>query len=104
MLHDDLFDAGTNAHATHPTPKEMLVTMKATQHDDPELARSPLGSAMILLGIYMTMYLVVAEIVHVLSPADAASVAHRHDRAAMSSAPASPAASGATGDSDATTD
>jgi len=102
ILHQDLFDA--RADATQPTPKEMPVTMQATQHEDPELARSPFGSAMILLGIYMTMYLVVAEVVQVLSPADASTVAQREDRAAISSAPATRAPSGTTGDGHATTD
>jgi hypothetical protein len=104
ILHHDLFDASAHEQATHPTPKEKPLTMKATRHDDPALARSPFGSAMILLGIYMTMYLAVAEVVHVLSPADASTIASGADRPAISSATTTPAVSGATGDSHATTD
>ena len=57
------------------------------RHHDPELSRSPLGSAMILLGIYIVMYLAVAEVVHILSPANAAAPIARDERATTASAP-----------------
>jgi len=103
ILHQDLFDAPARA-AAQPARKETRMAPTDTQRHDPDLARSPLGSAMILLGIYIAMYLAVAEVVHVLAPADASTVASRADQAAMSSAPTMPAASGATGSNHATTD
>jgi len=104
ILHQDLFDAPARAVARSPERKETRMTTRQTQPHDPELARSPLGSAMILLGIYIAMYLAVAEVVHVLAPAEASPVASRAEQAATSSAPAMPAASGATGSNHATTD
>ena len=80
------------------------MTTRYPQEHDPQLGRSPLGSAVILLGIYIAMYLAVAEVVHVLAPVDASTMASRADPAAMSSAPSMPAASGATGWNHATTD
>jgi hypothetical protein len=80
------------------------VTTKQTPEDDSRLARSPLAAAMILLGIYIAMYLTVAEVLQLMSPADAATAPAREDHAAIYSLPAMPASAGATGSNHETAD
>lgn len=106
FLYQDALAPRPRAHAwRESTPqKEMHVNTRQPHRRDPEPAHSPLGSAMILLGIYIAMYLAVAEVVHVLSPSDAGAAPVRDDPATFATAPAMPASSGATGSNHATTD
>ena len=57
-------------------------------HEDRLFGRTPLGAAMVLLGIYVAMYLAVAEVVHVLSPPEAAAAVAREHAPAAADAPA----------------
>jgi len=103
-LHCDLYDAAVQASASHSTHMETPMTTQGTAHEDPRLARSPLASAMILLGIYIAMYLAVAEAAHLLSPADASAAPAPADHAIPSSVLYQPASAGATGSNHATAD
>jgi len=104
VLHCDLYDTPARRVAPRAPSKETCVTRNRTPESDPRLARSPLGSAMLLLGIYIVTYLTVAEVLQVLSPADAATPPAREDRAAIHSTPAMPASAGATGSNHETAD
>jgi hypothetical protein len=105
ILHQDLFEPTTRAHfapaAVRHEENRLSTRDTASRNTDP--ARSPLGSAMILLGIYIAMYLAVAEIVHVLAPSQAATMPLRDDTHVAASA-AMPSDTPDTGARHATTD
>ena len=86
IFYHDLFSQEKETHvsAKHPQSFDGM-------HENPPGSRSPLASAMLLLGIYIAMYLAVAEVVHVLAPAQASTAVAR-DEAPMSAsaAPSTP--------------
>jgi hypothetical protein len=101
-------------HDLFSQEKETPVYTKRAQSFDPTHEsrpgdHSPLASAMLLLGIYIAMYLAVAEVVHVLAPAQASTAIVRDEAPMSASASAStpimmPAPAGGQGPDHAQTD
>jgi hypothetical protein len=104
IFYHDLF---SQQKETHVYPKRTQSFELIDETRPP--SRSPLASAMLLLGIYIAMYLAVAEVVHVLAPAQAATAVVRDDAPMSASASASapimmPAPAGGQGPDHAYTD
>jgi len=71
---------------TRQERKEIVMASRHSHDTDRPIGGSPLGAAMVLLGIYLAMYVAVAGVVHVLTPQEAAA-ADRQPAAAAAAAP-----------------
>lgn len=106
ILFHDLFEAPPRAERARVVSrqKEIRMNTRQPQQHDPAFGRSPLGSAVILLGIYIAMYLAVAGIVHALSPSESATVHSLEMQTLAGSGSSMPAPGDATGANHARTD
>ena len=75
------------AARVHEERKETAMPDRNSRDPHRPWGGTPLGAALVLLGIYIAMYLAVAEVVHILSPADAAAAEARDIRTATAPAP-----------------
>jgi hypothetical protein len=107
ILYYDLLTPDTGGGATAPVRRRketFMTTRKSRPRGDRIIESSPLGSAMILLGIYIAMYLAVAEVVHVLTPPDALAAVAREQAVAAETAIGPGAPANPTGSNHAYTD
>jgi hypothetical protein len=93
-LPDDWFVPATTmthsalVHAGRRFSKERYMTTKDSTDDaGARHVRSPITAGLVSLGIYIAMYLVVAGILHVLTPSDAVTVVPNGASAATASKP-----------------
>ena len=89
ILYHDLYAPHAGAAAAPAArPRKEIPMASKPSHEDRLIGRTPLGAAMVLLGIYIAMYLAVAEAVQVLSPPDAAAAVAREHAPAAADSPA----------------
>lgn len=85
IFYRDLYASHADAHESGER-KETVMKSPHSRDPDRPLGGSPLGAALVLLGIYIAMYLAVAGIVRIATPSEAVA-AVRQDAPAVAAAP-----------------